>query len=264
MSSAFIKPVLESLGLNPKEIELYLLLLQIGTAPASALARRMRIPSSTAQYTCQQLQKKGLIRMIQKGNTYLFSCEPPRNLLTLVEKEQNVLLAKQQSVERIVGELEGLMSPHSILPKVKFFEGREGIVEAYKEVLQEMKEGDEMLSYLNSLTPQDDRWGLNSFFETFRNERVKKGVRKRTISIRTPFAERHRADDAKFLRETRFVELGFFGTMPVEILMFGSTVYSMSYEGDTLFACAVQNQAITNAHKAAFELAWKQAEESKK
>jgi HTH-type transcriptional regulator, sugar sensing transcriptional regulator len=260
--STHLKPVLESLGLNPKEIELYLMLLQIGTAPASALARRMRIPSSTAQYTCQQLQKKGLIRMIQKGNTYLFNCEPPRNLLMLVEREQNLLVAKQESVERIVGELEGMMNPQSVLPKVKFFEGRDGIVEAYREILQVAQEGEELLSYLNSLGHHGDRWNLEAVFREFRDGRVKKNLRKRTISTRWADADMHRADDHKYLRDTRFVDQGFFGSHPVEIIMLGSTIYSMAFEGDTLFACAVQNQAIADTQKAAFELAWKQANEA--
>jgi sugar-specific transcriptional regulator TrmB len=255
--STFVKPVLESLGLNPKEIELYMLLLQIGTSPASALARRMRIPSSTAQYTCQQLQKKGLIRMIQKGNTYLFNCEPPRNLLSLVEREQSALLQKQESVEQIVEELESMMNPHSVLPKVKFFEGRDGIVEAYHEVLADAKEGEEILSYHNPLLPENDKWKLEAVFREFRDGCVKKNVRMRTIRTLSP-ADEHRIEEAMHLHDTRFVDQGFFGPMPVEILILDGTVYSMAFEGEVLFACAVQNQAITNTHKAAFECAWTQ------
>ena len=67
-----IEETLKKLGLNEKEITIYLMLLKIGSVPASVLGQRTNITRSTAQYTCQQLAKKGLIHSIQKNNTFKY------------------------------------------------------------------------------------------------------------------------------------------------------------------------------------------------
>lgn len=256
-----LKPVLESLGLNPKEIELYLMLLQIGTAPASALARRMRIPSSTAQYTCQQLQKKGLIRMIQKGNTYLFNCEPPRNLLMLVKREQDLLVTKQESVERIVGELEGMMNPQSVLPKVKFFEGREGILEAYREVLQDLEEGGEVLSYVQPIDLEKDTLGVAPLFEKVSEEFNAKKIRTRIITtMDTSTAARYQEED-KFLEEHRFIPQDSFECAPTEILLYKNKMYAMTADENVIFATILESRSIVSMQKTIFEITWKKIEE---
>lgn len=255
-----VRPILESLGLNPKEIELYLLLLQIGTAPASALARRMRIPSSTAQYTCQQLQKKGLIRMIQKSNVYLFSAEPPQRLLTLVDQEQRMLQEKQEMVRKIVTDLEDIMNPGSVLPKIRFFEGRDSIERAYMELVEQLSPGDEILSYLHSMEPHQDKWNLEPVFRKYRDARMKKKITKRTISPYSELGATHQGEDTRYLRTTRFVAPGTLGKDPVEVSFCGNMMYAMGFEKDTIFGYIVESKAIVDIQKCAFELAWKQAD----
>ena len=67
MQKDAIRSTLASLDLSDKEISLYLLLLQSGTAPASSLGDRAGLVRSTAQYTCQQLEKKGSSGWCRRG-----------------------------------------------------------------------------------------------------------------------------------------------------------------------------------------------------
>lgn len=254
-----IRPILESLGLNPKETELYLLLLQIGTAPASALARRMRIPSSTAQYTCQQLLKKGLIRMIQKRNLYLFSAESPKKLLSLVDHQRETLDEKEKSVTKIINELEDLINPDSVLPKVKFFEGRDGVVDAYLELLDDLKPNTEVISYLKPIDLEIDTHKVRSVFENIGQEFMKKKVPTRII---LPYSElgieRYKNQD-KYLEECRFIPEDSFDCYPTEILVYGNKMYCITGEQSNIFATILENQSIAAVQKASFELAWAQA-----
>lgn len=250
---------LAALGINPKEIEAYMLLLQSGTAQASTLARRMKIPTSTAQYACQQLTKKGLLKMVQKGNRYLFSAEPPSKLKVLMEQEIQRLEQRKGSLDSVVSELESMVNPESVLPKVKFFEGRDGIAEAYAELLRDMKDGGEVLSYLHNLEHERDLWSMESIFVKFRDQRIKKKVTRRTISPYSEVTAAHRKDDPTYLRETRFVDKGYFGDVATEVIFSGDKIYSMSYGKDVIFATIVENKPIATLHKAAFELSWSDA-----
>src|SRR3989344_9271625 len=102
---ALVDETLAELGLSKKEIAIYLALLSTGTAPASTLGKRTSITRSTAQYTCQQLHKQGLVQKVQKGNTYLFTPEPPEKLQLLLQKQKEALEQKEDRVNRIIGEL---------------------------------------------------------------------------------------------------------------------------------------------------------------
>ena len=137
---------LEGLGLSDKEGAVYLALLASGTSPASSLGKRTGIVKSTAQFTCQQLVKKGLARVARRGNLYLFSCEPPDKLLYLVERRKRALAEQEQNLQAVLGRLQGMMNPLSALPKVHFYEGRDGIAEGYREVLSALEAGDEILT----------------------------------------------------------------------------------------------------------------------
>jgi len=131
-----IEKVLESLGLTEKEVAIYLALLPLGNAPASALGNRTGVNRSTAQYICQQLTKKGIIRSLQKNNTFIYSPESPEKLLYLIDQEKKQLEEKTEQTNRIIGQLKGMINPQAVLPKVKFFEGVEGLIEMFEDVLK--------------------------------------------------------------------------------------------------------------------------------
>jgi sugar-specific transcriptional regulator TrmB len=135
MSTNAIKGTLLGLGLNDKEIDIYLMLLSVGSSPASTLGNRTGISRSTAQYTCQQLVKKGLISVTRKDNTFLYVAEPPEKLLYLLDIQQQQLEEKKDQVHRIVGTLKSLLNPHSELPKVRFYEGEAGMRQLYEQIL---------------------------------------------------------------------------------------------------------------------------------
>lgn len=132
-----IKETLKKLGLSDKEITIYLALLPLGKSPASALAKRTGIMRSTAQYTCQQLAKKGIIRSIKKNNSFIYYPESPDNLLVLLEKEKKAIVEKEHQVERIIGDLTNMINPEASLPQVQFFSGVDGINRLFKDALND-------------------------------------------------------------------------------------------------------------------------------
>lgn len=130
-----IEEILKSLGLNDKEVKVYLALLSLGSVPASLLGKRTGITRSTAQYTCQQLEKKGLISSIQKNNSFIYSPEPPEKLIFLLDSQKKQIEQKEDNVKRIIGDLKGMINPLAVLPKVKFFEGLKGVKDVLLDTL---------------------------------------------------------------------------------------------------------------------------------
>ncbi len=258
---------LRSLGLNDKECQVYLLLLQVGSAPASVIGLRAGMPKSTARYICHELNKKGLVSFSRKGDTYLYTPENPDRIVTRLEREKRRIEERQEAARRIVSELRAMMHPESMLPMVRFYEGIDGLVEAYDRILADVPAGGEILSYLRAMEPEEaDRLvpSLNDVdvhegFRRFIESRIDKGITTRVLALRSPQAEALQAQDAEHLRETRIVDCLPETTVPVEIILYGNNVCSVTASNGVLFASILENVAIAGMHRTMFELGWEAA-----
>ena len=246
---------LRELGLSDREVEVYLALLQVGTAPASVVAQRTGMTRSTAQYTCQQLHKRGVITMVQKANAYLYTADEPERLLSLLHARQEELHRQEEDVHRIIGALKQMQNPHSVLPRVRFYEGVNGIAAAYRDVLEQLEPGGEILSYVHPLAPAEDTLQLMPVVREFVEGRVAKKVRARVIAVDGPVSRSLVAGDAGLLRETRIMQ-GEPAFAPTEILLYNDCVYSLAAERHAVTSAIVQNGHMTALHRLAFEALW--------
>ncbi len=132
-----VKKFLELLGLERVESDVYIVALSLGTVPASIIANRLKLPRSSTRYTCEQLVKKWLMLLTQKGNTKYFTPENPTKLYSLVIAEQEILERKREWLADAVKELQKVYSPIVTLPKVTFYEGKENVVNVLLNLLKE-------------------------------------------------------------------------------------------------------------------------------
>lgn len=128
---------LETLGLNKTEVKIYLAILKVGTTPASILGQRLKIPRSTAKYTCQQLLSKGLLTALNKNGSVFYTAKNPENLQQLIDKEREEIEQKETQLNLVLGDLKSIYNPHLVLPKVNYFEGVDGITTMLEDVLKE-------------------------------------------------------------------------------------------------------------------------------
>jgi len=129
--------LLSSLGLEHQEAKVYLAALTLGTSPASNIAKRTDMPRSTARYTCEQLSRKQLMIESQKGNTKLFTPENPEKLKKLLDLQVEEIETRGQRLDSSLQDLKRLYNPYTVLPKVRFYEGADGIMEMFEEFLEE-------------------------------------------------------------------------------------------------------------------------------
>jgi len=267
-----IAEILKNLGLNDKEIQVYLALLQVGSVPASLLGKRTGITRSTAQYTCQQLEKKGLIKAIQKNNTFIYSPEPPEKLLFLLDNQKKEISEKEEQVNRILSTLKGMINPQAVLPKVKFYEGLEGMRNAYDELINYLEPGIEILSFAKVLEKEIDRKHLKDTNKT--TEFIKHGPSiefiKKRIELKIPIknictyskeAKLLKKYDKESFRETRLVdkvEMDFLGG---ELFIIKDRIYVAAVDSENEFMYMVENKSMVQMYKSIFNLAWERAKE---
>ncbi len=242
-----IESALSAMGLVDKEIALYVLLLQTGTSPASSLSKRARLPRSTAQYICQQLARKGFASMTQKNNVYLFTAEPPEKILRLLEREHAQITQKEKQMQRVMGDLQQMMSGQAVLPKVQFYEGSDGMIELYDKIL-------DLHSPIDSF---EDKGEMVAFLPDYVKEHIARRVDRKiwnrvicpsntTVNISTP----------KEHRETRTMTPEDF-PFTCDIKISKDLVSIFSFQHSTAVGIAIRHPEIADNFRILFNSFWK-------
>jgi HTH-type transcriptional regulator, sugar sensing transcriptional regulator len=176
-----------------------------------------------------------------------FAPEPPEQLLTLAEEKVNI-------TKSIIPELLSLTSAAGFRPKIRFYEGREGVERVFTESLTAKRE---ILGYTNL---QDVTAFFPDFFRDYTHAKLKKGIKTRYLSP-TTVETVHMMDQflpKKFdpnLLEILLVNRNQF-LFENEVLIFGNSVGIVSLHRDELLGVIIESPTFARTMKAVFDLAW--------
>jgi HTH-type transcriptional regulator, sugar sensing transcriptional regulator len=247
-----IEEVLKNMGLNDKEIKVYLTLMSLGSAPASAIGKRADIERSHSIYLCKSLVKKGFVSYIEKNKTFLFTPKPPKELFKLFNKQKKEIEEKETQLHRVVGELENMINPHASLPKIQFFEGVDGLIDVYKDIL---KEGADIYDCnvidKTHVHPEIIDYWRDEYMPT----REKMTNRSFTLYNRETGYEEYTKFDKKVRRITLFLPASRF-PFKSQVMLYGKKVAFLSLASSDLTGALIENDAIWETQMSLFRLAW--------
>jgi HTH-type transcriptional regulator, sugar sensing transcriptional regulator len=124
---------LQEYGFSDKEAKVYLTALEIGSSPASTIARRSEIKRVTVYTILEDLKKKWIASETTKENVKYYSVISPDSLLRQVEQ-------KYESLKEKIPELMALADKFGNRPKTQFFEGLEWVKRMYDDLLTSINE----------------------------------------------------------------------------------------------------------------------------
>lgn len=130
---------LQNLGLSDKEARVYVASVQIGSAPMQKIAKLANVNRATTYVLVESLMKRGLMTSVTKGKKRYFQAEQPERLLEIIQKEKRELLAREETVKELVPQLMNLHEATQEVqgkPKVKFYEGKNGLLAVRDEILK--------------------------------------------------------------------------------------------------------------------------------
>ena len=134
-------------------------------------------------------------------------------------------------------------------PKIKLFEGIEGIKQLFEETLESPKNS-EMLAYSSAESIHDY---LKEYVPEYLKRRVRRGIRQRAIVEDSDDARVHKSNDKVELRDTRLIDREKF-PFKNEINIFGNKIMIASYKD--LIGLIIESKDIADTQRAIFELAW--------
>jgi len=238
---------LTKIGLTDEEARIYLACLEIGGGAVSVIARKAKTPRVNCYYTIENLLKKKLLSQYNKNGVKCFAPEPPEQLLKMAEEKVNL-------TKGILPELKSLVSTLGFKPKIRFYEGREGVERVFTESLTAKKE---ILGYTNLKNATEF---FPEFFRHYTHTKLKKKIKTRylspttveTVHVLDPFLPSEY--DANLI-EILLVNKHQF-LFENEVLIFGNSVGIVSLNKDELLGLIVESATFARTMKAVFDLAW--------
>jgi sugar-specific transcriptional regulator TrmB len=125
---------LGSAGLSDKEANIYLALLQTGSATPQVLAERTKVNRSTAYLALASLQKRGLVSSVEARGKQCFVAEPPDRLTRLVDEAVRKVEEGRSKIMEALPSLVALFQVADPAPRVRFFEGANALQAAREEI----------------------------------------------------------------------------------------------------------------------------------
>src|SRR3989339_81587 len=123
-----LKEQLEKIGLADKEAKVFLASLELGSSAVQEIAKKAGINRATTYVIIEKLMKKGLMSSVEKGKKTYFQTEDPKRLLKLLEEQEEGIKRKEEEFKKYLPELETLFNSTEEKPKVRFFEGKDGLI----------------------------------------------------------------------------------------------------------------------------------------
>ncbi len=114
---------LKDIGLNDKEVKVYVTLLKSGRLRPSALSKLTGINRATIYHTAKDLVNRGLIAEDLGGATIYLTALPPENLKQIIERPKRELESKTEKINDLIEEIKQLNTKENyFIPKIRFIE----------------------------------------------------------------------------------------------------------------------------------------------
>ena len=122
-----LKHFLKTIGLNTKESNIYMTLLETGSQATSVIAKRIGLPRSSASFNLEGLVQKGFVKKELRANAQYFSAIAPEELEAILKRQKNKIETQIEELELLLPDLKKLAPVFSQGSKVSYYEGVEGL-----------------------------------------------------------------------------------------------------------------------------------------
>lgn len=245
-----LEKVLQKLNFEKKEARLYLALLELGEGGVDQISKKSGLKRTTVYHVIDSLKDKGYIEMAKVGKKTVYIAQNP-------QKIEEILDEKKQILEKVMPNLLSITNTMDKKPKIRFFEGKEGIREIYKDTLKYKDQEMQVWTTEDILKYFDEQW----LWDYYVVHRVKNKIWQRTIAPDIDFAKELTSYDEKHLRKIRLCPRDKF-PMHVDITLYGKRYVGLMSFKDGI-GLIIESEGIYKTLKSIFEMNWLMLSEQK-
>ena len=238
---------LQKIGLTDREAKIYTSLLELGETNVQKISNKAKIKRTTVYNIINTLKEKGLTSTIIRKKRKYYIASDPRDLGYKLEE-------RKQIINNLMPELLSISNLIDKKPKIKFFEGEEGLKEIYYDTLNYPDKP--LWAWVTS-----DVWQIldENFRESYLRDRVKKGIWAYVIAPNDKILiNDYKKFDNKYLRITRIENNPTF-SIEVEIDLYGGNKIGIMAFKEKI-GIIIESQKLFDTLKSIFDVSWNNLE----
>lgn len=240
------------LGLSEKEAKVYLASLELGPSPVQAIAQKSQVNRATTYVVIDGLMGMGLMSTYNEGKKTFFTAESPERLLEFLKNQEHKIQGRINILEETMPELKFLHNTKDN-PKVRFYEGIEGLRTVQMEFVNTLKYGDVIYTFL----PLDDflKSNLQERKPDITKKRFEKGIRMKIIYTSNGGRnEEYEKQESKKSKEYLYIDHAkypFNGGMNI----YGNRILMIDYKGK-MGGLVIENKTFADTFRSLFNALW--------
>lgn len=237
------KETLTGIGLNEKEADAYLSLLELGEGTCATIAEKAGLKRPTTYLVLRELAKRGFVLEFKRGKKTYFTAQDPKKFVSDAELRLN-------NLRELVPILRTLYKKEN-KPRITIYEGKEKIQKIYDDVF--ITKGEILFISPLSLAYS----AFPGIFNLADYATYSENFRFRELMDDSPKSREYKKRVERPFRTVKFMpkELNQFES---EIAIFGDRVIINSIK-DEYFSIGIESPHLARAFRSIYEVLWKNA-----
>ncbi len=248
-----LRKLLEDIGLNSKEAEVYLAALKLGTQDINTLSKETKLAPFDVSVILTSLLDRGFVSKFSREKDF-FTPEEPAVVVKILENGKMRLESNISNFKKHLKHFEDYMNPSFVKPEIAFYEGAEGIVAAYEDTLTSKTE---ILAFASI---EDTETILPEYVPKYYKRRKAAKIPIKAIFPDSKMARARQKKDGEELRESRLLPKSMLN-IEIEVNIYDDKVAYFSIP--ERLAIIVKSKLISGSMREMFALCWKMAENYK-
>lgn len=236
---------LKTIGFSANEAKVYLATLELGESTVLPIAQKSGLPRTYCYDILDSLVERGNVSYIEKRGRRRYSAIQPRLL-------KQIALDQFRNFDSVLPDLESLYQQAPARPRVRFFEGKEGLVAIHNETLAEARE---ILVFGST-----EQWigSFDDYFEFIRSL-VKKGIKIKDLTRKMPETLKYKELYKEPLQEMRFIRDSW--DFMSDCVIWGNKIALLSY-GQEMHGIVIESKDMAQSMNVVFRILWEQSKKS--
>ncbi len=230
-------------GFSEKEAKVYLALLELGEGNIAKITQKSGIKRATVYLEIEALKSKGYVSLVKRKGRNIFLAENPLRI-------EEHLREKTEAVSKLMPELLSIANAMDHKPKVRYFEGIEGVKEVYKDTLQ--YKGTEILGWYSD--DRIDYFDKSFILDYYMQKRIANKIPLRMFAVQSTFMNTMNAKDPAHLRQMKIIKSDQF-FFSAEINLYSKDKIAIIAHRENI-ALIIESKKTYDTLKSIFEIMW--------
>lgn len=242
--------LLNVIGISDDAGRVYLACLKLGSASVVELSKQVNIPRATVYLLLNELKMYNLISETVVGKRKRIVAENPQNLIDIARGQKQKLSATIDELEQNMTQIMSLYSSKVDKPKIKLYEGVEGVKQIYEDTLNYSE-------ILVQCFTQDGIKLMGGYLDKYFKRLKRREIITREIVSDSPLDREYQRTMATSRNKIVCMPVKY-GTN-TDFMVYGDNVSMITYRGGQPVGVVISDPEIARFHRINFEVFWKAA-----